>query len=138
MYTIYNKVYCIVILFREDVKVQTLLYIVNISFIDSKYHSVSAPVSQNRLALYMFVALQQGSLCPHAVVLLCRLFSRISYKTAYRRGVRTMYRRRSQCCPGYFESGELCVREYPFDFFHHFVPTDDISAYVCKTFREKE
>lgn len=25
-----------------------------------------------------------------------------------------MYRRRSQCCPGYFESGDLCVREYPF------------------------
>ncbi|CAL1595794.1 unnamed protein product [Knipowitschia caucasica] len=37
---------------------------------------------------------------------------RISYKTSYRRGVRTMYRRRSQCCPGYFESGDLCVREY--------------------------
>ncbi|XP_043072473.1 multiple epidermal growth factor-like domains protein 11 [Puntigrus tetrazona] len=34
---------------------------------------------------------------------------RTSYKTAYRRGVRTMYRRRSQCCPGYFESGDLCV-----------------------------
>ncbi|KAK5874464.1 hypothetical protein PBY51_019407 [Eleginops maclovinus] len=34
---------------------------------------------------------------------------RISYKTAYRRGVRTMYRRRSQCCPGFFESGNLCV-----------------------------
>ncbi|XP_031425689.1 multiple epidermal growth factor-like domains protein 11 [Clupea harengus] len=34
---------------------------------------------------------------------------RISYKTAYRRGVRTMYRRRSQCCPGYYESGDLCV-----------------------------
>ncbi|XP_062292460.1 multiple epidermal growth factor-like domains protein 11 [Scomber scombrus] len=33
---------------------------------------------------------------------------RISYKTAYRRGVRTMYRRRSQCCPGFFESGDLC------------------------------
>lgn len=36
---------------------------------------------------------------------------RISYKTAYRRGVRTMYRRRSQCCPGFYESGNLCVRE---------------------------
>ncbi|CAK6980248.1 multiple epidermal growth factor-like domains protein 11%2C partial [Scomber scombrus] len=36
---------------------------------------------------------------------------RISYKTAYRRGVRTMYRRRSQCCPGFFESGDLCVRQ---------------------------
>lgn len=23
-----------------------------------------------------------------------------------------MYRRRSQCCPGYFESGDLCVRKY--------------------------
>ncbi|XP_055363516.1 multiple epidermal growth factor-like domains protein 11 [Betta splendens] len=34
---------------------------------------------------------------------------RISYKTAYRRGVRTMYRRRSQCCPGFFESADLCV-----------------------------
>ncbi|XP_029601271.1 multiple epidermal growth factor-like domains protein 11 [Salmo trutta] len=34
---------------------------------------------------------------------------RISYKTAYRRGVRTMYRRRSQCCPGFYESGDLCV-----------------------------
>ncbi|XP_013887580.1 multiple epidermal growth factor-like domains protein 11, partial [Austrofundulus limnaeus] len=34
---------------------------------------------------------------------------RISYKTAYRRGVRTMYRRRSQCCPGFFESGDMCV-----------------------------
>ncbi|KAG9341219.1 hypothetical protein JZ751_019659 [Albula glossodonta] len=31
----------------------------------------------------------------------------ISYKTAYRRGVRTMYRRRSQCCPGYFEISAL-------------------------------
>lgn len=46
------------------------------------------------------------------------VFHRISYKTAYRRGVRTMYRRRSQCCPGYFESGDLCVRECPlFNFF---------------------
>uniref|UniRef100_A0A672JQW7 Multiple EGF like domains 11 n=1 Tax=Salarias fasciatus TaxID=181472 RepID=A0A672JQW7_SALFA len=34
---------------------------------------------------------------------------RISYKTAYRRGVRTMYRRRSQCCPGFYETGDLCV-----------------------------
>ncbi|XP_031676740.1 multiple epidermal growth factor-like domains protein 11, partial [Oncorhynchus tshawytscha] len=34
---------------------------------------------------------------------------RISYKTAYRRGVRTMYRRRSQCCPGFYENGDLCV-----------------------------
>ncbi|CAF92923.1 unnamed protein product [Tetraodon nigroviridis] len=34
---------------------------------------------------------------------------RISYRTAYRRGVRTMYRRRSQCCPGFYESGNLCV-----------------------------
>lgn len=63
----------------------------------------------------------------------CVCCSRISYKTAYRRGVRTMYRRRSQCCPGYFESGDLCVREYPF--FNSFVLADDISGYV---FREKE
>ncbi|KAF4804213.1 hypothetical protein TURU_010095 [Turdus rufiventris] len=38
---------------------------------------------------------------------------RISYKTAYRRGLRTMYRRRSQCCPGYYESGDYCIRTYP-------------------------
>lgn len=41
----------------------------------------------------------------------CPRVCRISYKTAYRRGVRTMYRRRSQCCPGFYESGNLCVRE---------------------------
>ncbi|EPY81721.1 hypothetical protein CB1_000715030 [Camelus ferus] len=35
---------------------------------------------------------------------------RISYKTAYRRGLRTMYRRRSQCCPGYYENGDFCIR----------------------------
>ncbi|XP_030879953.1 multiple epidermal growth factor-like domains protein 11 [Leptonychotes weddellii] len=34
---------------------------------------------------------------------------RISYKTAYRRGLRTMYRRRSQCCPGYYENGDFCI-----------------------------
>ncbi|XP_031811200.1 multiple epidermal growth factor-like domains protein 11 [Sarcophilus harrisii] len=34
---------------------------------------------------------------------------RISYKTAYRRGLRTMYRRRSQCCPGYYENGDVCI-----------------------------
>lgn len=39
------------------------------------------------------------------------IFSRISYKTAYRRGLRTMYRRRSQCCPGYYESEDFCVRK---------------------------
>ncbi|KAH0512019.1 Multiple epidermal growth factor-like domains protein 11 [Microtus ochrogaster] len=36
---------------------------------------------------------------------------RISYKTAYRRGLRTMYRRRSQCCPGYYENGDFCIRK---------------------------
>ncbi|CAM2098948.1 unnamed protein product [Caretta caretta] len=36
---------------------------------------------------------------------------RISYKTAYRRGLRTMYRRRSQCCPGYYESGDFCIHQ---------------------------
>ncbi|KAG2470911.1 MEG11 protein, partial [Polypterus senegalus] len=35
---------------------------------------------------------------------------RISYKAAYRRALRTMYRRRSQCCPGYYESADLCIR----------------------------
>lgn len=49
------------------------------------------------------------------------LHLRTSYKTAYRRGVRTMYRRRSQCCPGYFESGDLCVREC-LSYFAHLFP----------------
>ncbi|XP_060031689.1 multiple epidermal growth factor-like domains protein 11 [Erinaceus europaeus] len=35
---------------------------------------------------------------------------RKSYKTAYRRGLRTMYRRRSQCCPGYYERDDFCIR----------------------------
>ncbi|KAG5834122.1 hypothetical protein ANANG_G00258020 [Anguilla anguilla] len=34
---------------------------------------------------------------------------RVSYRTAYRRGEKTMYRRKSQCCPGFYESGETCV-----------------------------
>lgn len=33
-----------------------------------------------------------------------------------------MYRRRSQCCPGYFESGDLCVRECLSHFAHLFSP----------------
>lgn len=37
-----------------------------------------------------------------------------------------MYRRRSQCCPGYFESGDLCVREYPL--FNSFVLSDGIQV----------
>ncbi|TNN37879.1 Multiple epidermal growth factor-like domains protein 11 [Liparis tanakae] len=45
-------------------------------------------------------------------ILVCSCVCRISYKTAYRRGVRTMYRRRSQCCPGFYESGSLC-RSFP-------------------------
>ncbi|KAI2653533.1 Multiple epidermal growth factor-like domains protein 11 [Labeo rohita] len=44
---------------------------------------------------------------------------RTSYKTAYRRGVRTMYRRRSQCCPGYFESGDLCVHSQFYSEFNY-------------------
>ncbi|ELW68442.1 Multiple epidermal growth factor-like domains protein 10 [Tupaia chinensis] len=35
---------------------------------------------------------------------------RISYRTAYRHGEKTMYRRKSQCCPGFYESREMCVR----------------------------
>ncbi|XP_077442493.1 multiple epidermal growth factor-like domains protein 10 isoform X1 [Vanacampus margaritifer] len=34
---------------------------------------------------------------------------RVSYRTAYRRGEKTMYRRKSQCCPGFFENGEICI-----------------------------
>uniref|UniRef100_A0A8C9V0U8 Multiple EGF-like-domains 10 n=1 Tax=Scleropages formosus TaxID=113540 RepID=A0A8C9V0U8_SCLFO len=34
---------------------------------------------------------------------------RVSYRIAYRRGEKTMYRRKSQCCPGFFESREMCV-----------------------------
>ncbi|KAK7912658.1 hypothetical protein WMY93_012869 [Mugilogobius chulae] len=52
---------------------------------------------------------------------------KISYKTAYRRGVRTMYRRRSQCCPGFFESGELCVRKCQN---HSQLSTLDVSSYA--------
>ncbi|CAG5867093.1 unnamed protein product [Menidia menidia] len=37
----------------------------------------------------------------------------VSYRTAYRRGEKTMYRRKSQCCPGFQEDGELCARECP-------------------------
>ncbi|KAH0501453.1 Multiple epidermal growth factor-like domains protein 10 [Microtus ochrogaster] len=34
---------------------------------------------------------------------------RISYRTAYRHGEKTMYRRKSQCCPGFYESQDMCV-----------------------------
>ncbi|KAL7988823.1 hypothetical protein Chor_007742, partial [Crotalus horridus] len=34
---------------------------------------------------------------------------RISYRTAYRHGEKTMYRRKSQCCPGFYESREMCI-----------------------------
>ncbi|EGV92915.1 Multiple epidermal growth factor-like domains 10 [Cricetulus griseus] len=34
---------------------------------------------------------------------------RISYRTAYRHGEKTMYRRKSQCCPGFYESRDMCV-----------------------------
>lgn len=36
---------------------------------------------------------------------------RITYKTAYRQAVKTDYRKRFQCCPGYYESREKCVRK---------------------------
>lgn len=45
-----------------------------------------------------------------------------------------MYRRRSQCCPGYFESGDLCVREYPL--FNFFNVDDGFSG--CQMFGEQE
>ncbi|TNN42738.1 Multiple epidermal growth factor-like domains protein 10 [Liparis tanakae] len=34
---------------------------------------------------------------------------RVSYRTAYRRGEKTMHRRKSQCCPGFLEDGEICA-----------------------------
>ncbi|KAF7250309.1 Multiple epidermal growth factor-like domains protein 10 [Varanus komodoensis] len=37
---------------------------------------------------------------------------RISYRTAYRHGEKTMYRRKSQCCPGFYESREMCIRNF--------------------------
>lgn len=37
---------------------------------------------------------------------------RVSYRVAYRRGEKTMYRRKSQCCPGFFENGEICSRKH--------------------------
>ncbi|MBN3287692.1 MEG11 protein, partial [Polyodon spathula] len=37
------------------------------------------------------------------------LSNRITYKTAYRQGVKLAYRRRYQCCPGYYESRDTCV-----------------------------
>uniref|UniRef100_A0A3Q4MCK2 Platelet endothelial aggregation receptor 1 n=1 Tax=Neolamprologus brichardi TaxID=32507 RepID=A0A3Q4MCK2_NEOBR len=39
---------------------------------------------------------------------LCYSF-RITYKTAYRQAVKTDYRKRYQCCPGYYESRGRCV-----------------------------
>lgn len=39
------------------------------------------------------------------------LLSRITYKTAYRQAVKMDYRKRYQCCPGYYESSEKCVRK---------------------------
>ncbi|XP_028297218.1 multiple epidermal growth factor-like domains protein 10 [Gouania willdenowi] len=34
---------------------------------------------------------------------------RVSYRVAYRRGQKTMYRRKSQCCQGFYENGEICA-----------------------------
>uniref|UniRef100_A0A8C2BWC6 Multiple EGF-like-domains 10 n=1 Tax=Cyprinus carpio TaxID=7962 RepID=A0A8C2BWC6_CYPCA len=34
---------------------------------------------------------------------------RVSYRTAYRRGEKTMHRRKSQCCPGFYQSRDRCV-----------------------------
>ncbi|KAG8011001.1 Multiple epidermal growth factor-like domains protein 10 [Nibea albiflora] len=39
----------------------------------------------------------------------CSHWERVSYRTAYRRGEKTMYRRKSQCCPGFYENGEICA-----------------------------
>nr|XP_047905200.1 platelet endothelial aggregation receptor 1 [Anser cygnoides] len=40
------------------------------------------------------------------------LQQRIVYRTEYRQAVRTDYRRRYQCCLGYYESRDVCVREW--------------------------
>lgn len=40
------------------------------------------------------------------------ILSRITYKTAYRQVVKMDYRRRYQCCRGFYESGNKCVRKY--------------------------
>ncbi|KAG7474347.1 platelet endothelial aggregation receptor 1-like [Solea senegalensis] len=37
------------------------------------------------------------------------LHHRITYKTAYRQAVKTDYRKRYQCCPGFYESRDKCV-----------------------------
>lgn len=58
------------------------------------------------------ISFQQKALIFNSVQWFRVLWCRISYKTAYRRGLRTMYRRRSQCCPGYYESGDYCIRMY--------------------------
>lgn len=58
------------------------------------------------------ISLQQEALIFNSAQWFCVSWCRISYKTAYRRGLRTMYRRRSQCCPGYYESGDYCIRMY--------------------------
>lgn len=44
-------------------------------------------------------------------VSLCCSRYRITYKTAYRQAVKTDYRKRYQCCPGYYESRDKCVRK---------------------------
>lgn len=45
-----------------------------------------------------------GAGCPHAG-------RRILYRTEYRQAVRTDYRQRYECCLGYYESRDACVRE---------------------------
>ena len=40
------------------------------------------------------------------------VLARITYKTAYRQAVKMDYRRRYQCCPGYYESRDNCVRKF--------------------------
>lgn len=37
---------------------------------------------------------------------------RVVYRTEYRQAIRTDYRRRYQCCQGYYESRDSCVREW--------------------------
>ncbi|KAJ7424795.1 hypothetical protein WISP_26615 [Willisornis vidua] len=40
----------------------------------------------------------------------CSYWERVVYRTEYRQAVRTDYRRRYQCCQGYYESRDSCVQ----------------------------
>uniref|UniRef100_A0A667WXM6 Platelet endothelial aggregation receptor 1 n=1 Tax=Myripristis murdjan TaxID=586833 RepID=A0A667WXM6_9TELE len=85
---------------QQDVQIYLCIFVLSVvffSFTTSVKESYSHPYDQ--------VTEEPWSLCP---VCLCFCF-RITYKTAYRQAVKTDYRRRYQCCPGYYESRDKCV-----------------------------